>query len=189
MKTAVFLERDAILNQVRVGPKHQISPTSLEEFKIIEESIEPVRQLKAAGFTLIVTTNQPGVSRGTLSRRELDRMHDQVRRAFPIDDLLICPHDEHDRCPCRKPKPGLLIEAAFKWHLDLDHSYVISDKWQDAEAARTAGCISLLVKSPWVGPVHHDFVLPNLEAVVAKVLSLNTSPAKSKPGRIVSVGS
>jgi D-glycero-D-manno-heptose 1,7-bisphosphate phosphatase len=189
MKTAVFIERDAILNQVRIGPKHQITPTSLEEFKVITEAVEPLNRLKAAGFTLIATTNQPGLSRGTLSRRELDRMHDQLRRTFPLDDLLICPHDENDRCPCRKPKPGLLIEAAFKWHLDLDHSYVISDKWQDAEAARTAGCISLLVKSPWVGPVHHDFVLPDLESVVAKILSLNTAPvAKAKSGRAVPVG-
>jgi D-glycero-D-manno-heptose 1,7-bisphosphate phosphatase len=187
MKTAVFIERDAILNEVKVGPKHQISPTSLEEFKVIPEALEPLRHLKAAGFVLIATTNQPGVSRGTLSRRELDRMHDLLRRTFPLDDLMLCPHDEHDRCPCRKPKPGLLIEAAFKWHLDLDHSYVISDKWQDAEAARTAGCISLLVKSPWVGPVHHDFVLPSLQAVVAKILHLTQNA--SRPGRqALSVG-
>ncbi|HAM71774.1 MAG TPA: HAD family hydrolase [Verrucomicrobiales bacterium] len=187
MKTAVFIERDAILNHVRVGPKHQISPTSLEEFKVVAENVEPLRQLKEAGFALIATTNQPGVSRGTLSRRELDRMHDILRRTFPLDDLMLCSHDEHDRCPCRKPKPGLLIEAAFKWHLDLDHSYVISDKWQDAEAARTAGCISLLVKSPWVGPVHHDFVLPDVASVVAKILQL-TRTVKTPRGHAISVG-
>ncbi len=177
MKTAVFIERDAILNEVRVGPKHQITPSSLEEFKVIPEAVEPLRQLRSAGLVLIVTTNQPGVSRGTLPRRELDRMHDILRRVFPLDDLLICTHDENDRCPCRKPKPGLLIEAAFKWHLDLDRCFVISDKWQDAEAARTAGCTSLLIRSPWVGPVHHDFILPDLESVVAKVLQLGPTPA------------
>ena len=176
MKTAVFIERDAILNEVRVGPKNQISPLTLEEFKLIPGAAEPLRQLKSAGFVLIATTNQPGLSRGTLSRRELDRMHDLLRRSFPLDDILICPHDEADHCPCRKPKPGLLIEAAFKWHLDLDHSFVISDKWQDAEAARTAGCISLLIKSPWVGPVHHDFILPDLESIVKKILHLNQHP-------------
>ena len=162
MKRAVFIERDAILNEVRTGPKHQITPLTLEEFKVI----------KAAGFVLIVTTNQPGLSRGYQSRRDLDRMHDLLRRSFPLDDILVCPHDESDHCPCRKPKPGLLIEAAFKWHLNLDHSFVISDKWQDAEAARTAGCTSLLVKSPWVGGVHHDFVLSSLEAIVEKILRL-----------------
>jgi D-glycero-D-manno-heptose 1,7-bisphosphate phosphatase len=124
------------------------------------------------GFVLIVTSNQPGLSRGYQSRRELDRMHDIVRRIFPVDDIMVCPHDEADHCPCRKPRPGLLIEAAFKWHLNLDHSFVISDKWQDAEAARTAGCTSLLLKSPWVGQVHRDFVLPDIDAIAHKILHL-----------------
>jgi D-glycero-D-manno-heptose 1,7-bisphosphate phosphatase len=172
MKRAVFVERDAILNEVRTGPKNQITPLTLEEFRVNQKAVEPMRRLKAVGFVLIGTTNQPGLSRGYQSRRELDRMHDLLRRTFPLDDLLVCPHDETDHCPCRKPRPGLLIEAAFKWHLNLDHSFVISDKWQDAEAARTAGCTSLLLKSPWVGQVHHDFLLPDLEAIVDKILRL-----------------
>ena len=185
MKTAVFIERDAILNEVRVGPKHQITPTSVAEFRLIPEALEPLNQLKAAGHLMIVTTNQPGVSRGTLPRRELDRMHDLLRRFFPIDDLMLCTHDEADRCPCRKPKPGLLIEAAFKWHIDLDRSFVISDKWQDAEMARTAGCTSLLVQSPWIGPVHHDFILPELASVVTKVIQL--TGACTVPSRLSAV--
>lgn len=172
MKRAVFIERDSILNEVRSGPKHQIAPIGLEEFKVITANAEPLKKLKAVGFVLIATTNQPGLSRGYQSRRELDRMHELLRRTFPLDDLMLCPHDEADHCPCRKPRPGLLIEAAFKWHLSLDHSYVISDKWQDAEAARTAGCTSLLVKSPWIGQVHHDFVLPDLCSIVDKILRL-----------------
>src|SRR5207245_83934 len=172
MKIAVFIERDAILNEVRNGPKHQITPLTLEEFKVIKAAEAQLKKLKAAGFVLIVTTNQPGLSRGYQSRRDLDRMHELLRRSFPLDDLLVCPHDESDHCPCRKPKPGLLIEAAFKWHLNLDHSFVVSDKWQDAEAARTAGCTSLLVKSTWVGRVHHDFVLPSLEAILQRILPL-----------------
>jgi len=172
MKRCVFIERDGILNEVRVGPKNQITPLTLEEFKLNLNAAAPLRRLKEAGFVLVVTTNQPGLSRGYQSRREIDRMHDLLRRTFPIDDILVCPHDESDHCPCRKPRPGLLIEAGFKWHLNLDHSFVISDKWQDAEAARTAGCTSLLVKSPWVARVHHDFVLDDLEAITDKILSL-----------------
>src|SRR6266567_3119505 len=175
MKKVVFIERDGVLNEVRVGPKHQIAPLTLEEFKVKNEAEPPLRKLKKAGFVLIVTTNQPGLSRGYQSRRELDRMHDLLRRTFPLDDLLVCPHDETDRCPCRKPKPGLLVEAAFTWHLDLDRSFVISDKWQDAEAARTAGCTSLLLQSPWVRTVHRDFVLPDLETIVTKILALKSA--------------
>lgn len=172
MKRAVFIERDAILNEVRTGPKHQVPPLTLEEFKINQQAKDPLLKLKGAGFVLVATTNQPGLSRGYQSRRELDRMHEVLRRSFPLDDLMVCPHDETDHCPCRKPRPGLLIEAAFKWHLNLDHSFVISDKWQDAEAARTAGCTSVLLKSPWVGQVHHDFVLPDLKSIADKILRL-----------------
>ena len=175
MKRAVFIERDAILNEVRPGPKQPVSPLTLEEFKVVTAAKEPLQKLKSNGFVVIATTNQPGLSRGYQSRRELDRMHDILRRTFSLDDIMLCPHDESDHCPCRKPRPGLLIEAAFKWHVNLDHSFVVSDKWQDAEAARTAGCTSMLIKSPWVGQVHHDFVLPDFESIVAKILRLKQS--------------
>ena len=174
MKQAVFIERDGVLNQVRVERQHQVSPLTMEEFRVNVAWGPLLGKLKAGGLLLIATTNQPGLSRGYQSRRELDRMHDLLRRTLPLDDILVCPHDEIDRCPCRKPKAGLLAEAGFKWHLDLDRSFVISDKWQDAEAARAAGCTSLLVESPWVGDGHHDFVLPSAEAIVDKILRLRT---------------
>ncbi len=110
-------------------------------------------------------------------------MHDLLRKTFALDDILVCPHDETDRCPCRKPKPGLLVEASFKFHLLLDRSFVISDKWQDAEAARTAGCTSLLVQSPWIGSVHRDFLLPDLSAIVEKILQLRLSRRQEYAGR------
>ncbi len=172
MKQAVFIERDGVLNQARVERQHQVSPLTLEEF-YVNQAIAPLLQkLKAAGLLLIATTNQPGLSRGYQSRRELDRMHELLLRTLPLNDILVCPHDETDRCSCRKPDVGLIVEAGFKWHLDLDHSFVVSDKWQDAEAARTAGCLSLLLDSPWVGKVHHDFVLPDFAAIVDKILAL-----------------
>lgn len=169
MKAAIFLERDGILNLARVERNQQQPPLTLSEFKVNTPAIEPLLQLKAAGFLLIATTNQPAMSHGNISRWELDRMHDTLRRAFSLDDILICPHAEDEFCPCRKPKPGLFSEAAFKWHIELEQSFVISDKWQDAEAARIVGVTSLLLKSPWVGNGHHDFVLPNITAIVNKI--------------------
>ena len=68
-----------------------------------------------------------------------------------------------------------MTEAAFKWHLDLERSYVVSDKWQDAQAAHVAGCSSLLLKSPWIGKGHQDFVLLNLSEVVVKIQQLHSS--------------
>src|SRR5687768_16637876 len=112
MKRAVFFERDGILNLVRVDRQYQVVPRTLEDFHLNLPALEALKELKQAGYLLIATTNQPGISRGYLSRREVDRMHSLMMRTFPLDDLFMCPHDEMDRCPCRKPNPGLLREAA-----------------------------------------------------------------------------
>jgi D-glycero-D-manno-heptose 1,7-bisphosphate phosphatase len=172
MKLGVFIERDGVLNKVRVERQHQVSPMILNEFQINLEVVPLLNKLKATGLLIIVTTNQPGISHGHLCRREMDRMHDQLRRMLPVDDILVCPHAEADRCPCRKPKAGLLTEAKFKWHMDLDRSFVISDKWQDAEAARQSGCTSMMIESPWIGSVHHDFLMPSFKAAVDKIIQL-----------------
>ena len=173
MKQCVFFERDGILNQARCVGRQQSSPLRSEDFHVRSELAPLLNELKAAGFRLIVTTNQPAVAAGTLPRRELDRMHDRLLKTFPLDDILVCPHEEMDRCTCRKPKAGLLREAAYKWRLDLSRCFVISDKWQDAEAARKAGATSLLLASPWLGDGHHDFVLPDMVSLVDKVLQLS----------------
>lgn len=175
MKLGVIIERDGVLNPVRVERQQQVAPRTLDEFRVNTDAAPLLKQLKAAGMVIVVTTNQPGISRGYLMRREMDRMHDLMRRALPIDDIFVCPHDETDRCTCRKPRPGMLAEAGFKWRLALDRSFVISDKWQDAEAARSVGCTSLLIKSPWNGTAHHDFVLPDLTAIVEKILQLRAA--------------
>jgi D-glycero-D-manno-heptose 1,7-bisphosphate phosphatase len=174
MRSAVFFERDGILNLAPAGPRCQVAPLTLNEFHANLAAEEPLRELKSAGFFLLATTNQPGLSRGYQSRRELDLMHGLLRKRLDLSDIFVCPHDEMDACPCRKPKPGLLVEAAFKWHVDLERSFVISDKWQDAQAAHVSGCTSVLIKSPWNGSGHHDFVVSDLPGAVKKVLQLHT---------------
>jgi D-glycero-D-manno-heptose 1,7-bisphosphate phosphatase len=177
MRAAIFIERDGILNQDRVEKDQPMPPMCFEQMAPKIEALEPLRELKAAGYLLIATTNQPGLSDGSLSRRELDRMHEVLRQMFCLDDIFICPHAASDSCPCRKPKPGLLTEAAFKWHINLDHSFVLSNKWQDASAAHNAGCTSLLIASPWIGKGHRDIVLARLADVPAKIAQLR-APAR-----------
>jgi D-glycero-D-manno-heptose 1,7-bisphosphate phosphatase len=178
MRSAIFIERDGILISDRLEGSQPMPPLFLEQMEPKIEAVEPLRQLKAAGFLLIATTNQPGLSHGTLSRRELDRMHSVLTRMFCLDDILICPHDADDFCPCRKPKPGLLTEAAFKWQVNMERSFVISNKWQDAEAAHNAGCTSLLIASPWIGKGHRDIVLAKLADVPDKISRLHSASRK-----------
>ena len=175
MKVAVFIERDGVLNQGRIERQNQVSPMTMEDFRVNREAVPLLKELKAAGLLLMVTTNQPGLSCGYQSRRELDQMHELLRATFALDDIFVCPHDATDACSCRRPKPGLLVEAGFKWRLNLDHCFVISDKWQDAEAARAVNCTFLLLQSPWNGAARRDLVLPDLAAVVDKLLRLRTA--------------
>ena len=103
MKSGIFFERDGVLNLAKIERDHQVAPLFLDEFQVNPAVLEPLQQLKAAGFVLLATTNQPGLSRGYLSRRELDRMHLVLKQRLPLDDILVCPHDETDHCPCRRP--------------------------------------------------------------------------------------
>ena len=174
MKAAVFFERDGVLNLCEAQHGTQTAPLRLEQFKINPAAAALLTQLKQAGFVLIATTNQPAVSRGELTRNELDLMHAVLRRKLPLDDVMLCPYDDADH-PCHKPHPGMFLEAAFKWSLDLDRSFVISDKWPDAKAAQIAGCTSVMIRSPWIGDDHHDFVVEDLAAAAVKIQSLQSS--------------
>jgi len=181
MKIAVFLERDGILNVTTKRNGQPVSPLTFGEFELNPAAAEPLNRLREAGLVLIATTNQPGISQGVLRRRELDLMHDYLNREFDLDEILVCPHDGADECPCRKPRAGMLHEAAFKWHLDLDHSYVVSDKWQDARAAHLAGCTSLLLESPWTESGHRDFLLPSLDVIATKIIEMHGFAQRIKP--------
>lgn len=169
MKRAVFFERDSLLVLSTPGLA-QRAPMALDQLALQQSALPGLQRLKAAGFVLIATTNQPELSDGSLCRRELDVLHDRLRRTFALDDILICPHGEEDHCPCRKPNAGLFHEASFKFHLSLGQSFVLSHRWQDAEAARVIGATSYLIESPWLGRGRHNFVARDLEAAVEKLL-------------------
>ena len=170
MRSGVFFEIDGVLTTSRAENGVQTFPQSVSELQMNRAAMAPLAELKSAGYVLMATVNLTELAGGSMSRRESDRFLSLLRQTFDLDDVLTCPHEEDDDCPCRKPKPGLLIEARFTWHLDLDHSFVISDKWQDAEAARNAGCTSLLVDSPWIGRGHRDVVVSDVSAAVKKLL-------------------
>ena len=101
---------------------------------------EALRDLKAAGFCLVVVTNQPDIARGTQTLANVERLNGEVRRLVGVDDVFVCPHDDGDRCACRKPKPGLLLDAARLHGIDLARSVMVGDRDRDIEAGRAAGC-------------------------------------------------
>ena len=136
---AVFLDRDGVLNRAVVRNGRPYPPDTLEAFEILGGVPDAVRRLHDAGYLLIGATNQPDVARGTQRREVVEAMNARLLAATPITDILVCYEDGED-CPRRKPNPGLLLEAAATYGIDLASSFMIGDRWRDVEAGRRAGC-------------------------------------------------
>ena len=147
---AIFLDRDGVIN------KHIGFLRKSEEFELIPGAIEGIKAINKSGYLAIVVTNQPVIARGECTFEELQKTHDKMETelgkegAF-VDAIYICPHHkdkgfEGERsdykfdCGCRKPKPGLLLQAAKDYNIDLSQSYMIGDNLTDIEAGRNAGC-------------------------------------------------
>jgi D-glycero-D-manno-heptose 1,7-bisphosphate phosphatase len=152
LRPAVFLDRDGVLNRVFVRDGVTHPPAHLGELELLPGVREAVRRLADAGFALVVVTNQPDVARGVQTRTVVEAMHDRLQSELPLLEVLSCYHDNADGCPCRKPRPGLLLEAARRWGLDLRRSFLVGDRWSDVLAGQAAGCrAALLVETSYSG--------------------------------------
>ena len=145
MRKAVFLDRDGVLVRAIVRDGKPYPPASLAELEILPGVAEACAMLHEAGFLLIVITNQPDVTRGTQRREVVEAMNQALHNQLPLDDIRVCYHDDADRCLCRKPQPGLLLQAGQAWNIDLSASFMVGDRWKDIEAGRRAGCKTIFV--------------------------------------------
>ena len=145
MQRAVFLDRDGVINRAIVRNGKPYPPDSLKELEILPGVPEALARLKQGGFWLIIATNQPDVARGIKTRKEIEALHQVLESQLPIDEIRVCYHDDTDHCECRKPKPGLLIEAARSFGLDLSASIMVGDRWRDIEAGQLAGCQTIFI--------------------------------------------
>jgi D-glycero-D-manno-heptose 1,7-bisphosphate phosphatase len=146
-RAAVFLDRDGVLNRSVERAGVASPPSSLDEFELLPGVREAVDQLKIAGYLLVVVTNQPDIARGTRSAAEVAAMNAVVERELGVDAVLVCPHDDIDDCACRKPRPGLLLEAMMRFDIDRERSFMVGDRWRDVAAGRAAGCRTVQVGS------------------------------------------
>jgi len=144
-RRAVFLDRDGVINRAYVSSGIPHPPASLAALEILEGVPEALERLKAAGFQLLVVSNQPDVARGITPRAVVEEINHHLQTQLPLDGILTCFHDDADVCECRKPKPGLLLAAASANDLNLSQSYMIGDRWSDMEAGRRAGCFACFV--------------------------------------------
>lgn len=144
---AVIVDRDGVLNEK--APRAEYV-RSWAEWRWIPGALDALALLRDAGYRVIVVSNQAGVARGAMTRADLDAIHERMRREVTehggrIDDIYVCPHDWDEGCACRKPRPGMLLDAQRDHALDLTRTPFIGDDERDGEAAAAAGAPSVLV--------------------------------------------
>src|SRR5882724_85140 len=175
MKKAAFLDRDGVIN--RKAPEGQYV-TRWEEMEFLPGSFEAVRLLNAAGFLVVVITNQRCVAKGLITPQELESLHARMRLEFQaagaiIDAVYYCPHDYQPPCDCRKPQPGMLLDAAREHNIQLNSSWMIGDSEHDVQAGRTAGCnTALVVADGQSNQARADIVATSLLDAAHKILQI-----------------
>jgi D-glycero-D-manno-heptose 1,7-bisphosphate phosphatase len=152
---AVFLDRDGVLNEAHVVDGVPRPATTVDELRILPDAHSGCEVLREAGFLLVCVTNQPDIARGTLSRAAVDEINAALAAELGLDEVIVCPHDDADGCACRKPKPGMTLDAARRHDIDLVSSFTVGDRWRDVEAGRNAGTATVFVDR------HYDELLPN----------------------------
>jgi D-glycero-D-manno-heptose 1,7-bisphosphate phosphatase len=143
---AVFLDRDGVINQTVVRRGAPRAPQDLGEWRWIEGVHATLAALSARGYVLVVCTNQPDVSRGWQTREQVDEFHALITRELPVARIYACFHDNAAGCACRKPKPGMLLDACAELGIDPGQSSMVGDRAGDVEAGRAAGCRTILLR-------------------------------------------
>ncbi len=173
MKPCVFFDRDGIVNE-SPGPGYV---ERWEDFHLLPDFVEILRIVRRLGFAAVVVTNQRGVATGRLTAATVDDIHRCLQGllkadGLALDDILYCPHDR-DACECRKPKPGLLKEAARRHNLDPARSWMIGDSATDIQAGQAAGCRTILIgpPAPGVAPDLRFDSLAELRSAIAGILA------------------
>jgi D-glycero-D-manno-heptose 1,7-bisphosphate phosphatase len=173
-RRGVFFDRDGIVN---TSPGEGCYVQRWEDFHLQPDFVPVLRLVRERGYEALVVTNQRGVALGLMDAAAVEDIHRRLRRLLRAThgltflDILYCPHDR-EACDCRKPQPGMLLEAARRHGLDLGRSWMVGDSDTDMEAGRRAGCRTILVgrEAAGAGPDYRVADLKELRALLAALL-------------------
>ncbi len=182
-RRAVILDRDGVINDHQLG-----YVTSWAQFRFMPGALAALRRLHEAGWLVVVATNQSAVGRGMMTQNDLEEMHARMlaevqQAGGRIERVFTCPHRPEEGCNCRKPKPGLLLEAAREYDLDLSGCYLVGDSWRDIAAGQAVGCTTILVEGVDATRAQEqleklerppDFLVKDLAAAADVILRLET---------------
>jgi D-glycero-D-manno-heptose 1,7-bisphosphate phosphatase len=175
-RRAVFLDRDGTLNEAVVRAGQPFAPATVAEFRLLPGVAESCRALRAAGYVLVVATNQPDVGRGTQSQATVEAMHAHLQELIPeIARIEVCYDAGSSNPPSefRKPAPGMLLRAAETLGLDLTRSWMIGDRWRDVDCGARAGCRTIFIDWGYDEPLRQrpDFTARNFPEAAGIILA------------------
>ena len=170
LRPAIFFDRDGVLNDVVWREGKPASPRSPDELVLAKGCLEAVNRLRSAGFLALVVTNQPDIRRGLMTAPALEAIHRRLADALPVEEIVCCPHDDRDRCGCRKPRPGMLLDLARRWSVDLAASWMIGDQDRDTACGQAAGCRTALLSRPYNSGVGADINAAELSLICDQIL-------------------
>jgi D-glycero-D-manno-heptose 1,7-bisphosphate phosphatase len=161
MFPAIFLDRDGVLIENRANYVREWS-----DVQIFPEAIQALSNPKLKNYKIVIVTNQSGIGRGSIPFETAvsinDRLVNLIRsRSGRLDGAYLCPHSPDAECDCRKPKPGLLLQAADELSLDLKRSWMIGDAWSDAQAGQAAGVQGTIIVKTGRGEAQLAMPRPN----------------------------
>jgi len=173
IRPAVFLDRDGVINAAVVRDGKPYPPPDMSAFEILPGVAAALTDLRGAGYALVVVTNQPDLARGKQTREVLDAMHARLRSELPLDAIYMCPHDDTAQCACRKPAPGMLLDAARDLDLDVPASFMVGDRWRDIDAGIAAGCRTIFINRHYAErqPARFDVEVGSLPEAAAWILA------------------
>ena len=161
MKRALFLDRDGIFNEVVTRNGNIHSPKNWDEIKFYPE-MDKIAEMKSLGLVLVMVTNQPDLERKIITQDFIDDLHGKMKAKYNLDAIYCCPFSANTH-PMKKPNPGMFLQAAKEWDLNLKESFHLGDTDRDVGAAKNSGCKSILWDRPYNQDYSADFRVKNLE--------------------------
>ena len=191
---AVFLDRDGVINELIRYPEHGIidSPFTAGQFRLFKGTGRAIRELQKGGYRVILASNQPGIAKGHISEQAFHEIRQKMiqelaKEGACLDGEKYCLHHPEAKiekyrvnCACRKPKPGMLVEAGQEMGIDLSRSWMIGDGLTDIKSGKEAGCRTILIGRmkcelcQWMAEMemeHPDKVVANLEEAAGHILT------------------
>jgi D-glycero-D-manno-heptose 1,7-bisphosphate phosphatase len=183
-RRAVFLDRDGVINKPVVREGRPYPPVEVKDFELYDDVKAGCAQLEAAGYLLLVVTNQPDVARGRQTRAAVEAMHRKMLDALPqIARIEVCWHagaNWADPCDCRKPQPGMVLRAAKALKIDLSQSFLIGDRWQDIDCGHDAGCRTVFIDRNYSEALKQppDWSVQSFGQAVGVILRASVAPPR-----------